>query len=332
LAAFVVLACTTFAVVSWLVSPNFSAETIIIRTCAVVALSLLHIILCLGPLARLAPRFLPLLYNRRHLGVTMFFLGLIHASLALFQFHGLGDANPLVSLFTAYSRDFRAWGPGAAGWGQIPFEPFGAAALAILFVMAATSHDFWLRNLGASFWKSMHLGVYVAYGLLLVHVAYGVFQSEPSIAYPVLLGVGFAVVSTVHWLAAAKEKALDQQRHRAEREGLVDVCAPAEVSEGRGKVVLVAGQRIALFRHQGRLFATSNVCRHQGGPVGEGRIIDGCITCPWHGWNYQPEDGCSPPPFKEILSTYETRVVAGRVWVSPKPNSLGTRCEGAVVV
>ncbi len=30
----------------------------------------------------------------------------------------------------------------------------------------------------------------------------------------------------------------------------------------------------------------SNVCQHQNGPLGEGEIIDGCITCPWHGFQY----------------------------------------------
>ena len=47
----------------------------------------------------------------------------------------------------------------------------------------------------------------------------------------------------------------------------------------------------------GRIFALSNVCRHQGGPLGEGRILAGCLTCPWHGYQYHVEDGCSPPPF-----------------------------------
>jgi methionine sulfoxide reductase heme-binding subunit len=65
--------------------------------------------------------------------------------------------------------------------------------------------------------------------------------------------------------------------------------------------------------------------------VGEGRIVDGCITCPWHGWNYRPEDGCSPPPFQEVLATYDTKLVNGQVWVKRQPNPLRTRRAGAVV-
>jgi len=55
-----------------LVHPNATAETLLIRGLGTAALLLLHVILCIGPLCRLDRRFLPLLYNRRHLGVTMF--------------------------------------------------------------------------------------------------------------------------------------------------------------------------------------------------------------------------------------------------------------------
>ncbi|MEP6148226.1 MAG: hypothetical protein ABJ201_12500, partial [Nisaea sp.] len=38
-----------------------------------------------------------------------------------------------------------------------------------------------------------------------------------------------------------------------------------------------------------------------------GRMIDGCVTCPWHGYQYRPEDGCSPAPFTEKVATYRLR-------------------------
>jgi nitrite reductase/ring-hydroxylating ferredoxin subunit len=124
---------------------------------------------------------------------------------------------------------------------------------------------------------------------------------------------------------------VDRAVDEAERDGFVAACSVDEMVESHGKVVVAAGRRIALFRHEGRIYATSNVCRHQGGPVGEGRVVDGCITCPWHGWTYQPADGCSPPPFQEVLSTFETRILGNRLWVATRPNRLGSRCEGSSV-
>ena len=61
-------------------NPTATAETLLIRALGTAAFLLLHVVLCIGPLARLDRRFLPLLYNRRHLGVTTFLAGLAHAS------------------------------------------------------------------------------------------------------------------------------------------------------------------------------------------------------------------------------------------------------------
>ncbi|HMO65488.1 MAG TPA: ferric reductase-like transmembrane domain-containing protein, partial [Verrucomicrobiota bacterium] len=273
LGGLLVLGLGVFAGVSLAVSPNLTAETLILRGTAVTALLLLHVILAIGPLARLDRRFLPLLYNRRHLGVTLFLLALGHAALAVFQFHALGDANPLASVFTAYRSDYRVWADGTPNAAHFPFEPFGAAALVILFLMAATSHDFWLRNLGASVWKALHLGVYAAYGLVLAHVAYGVLQSERSALYPVLLGAGFAGLAGLHLATARREAANDLAEAATGEDGFAPACRVEELAEGRGRVVTAGGRRLALFRHEGRVYATANVCRHQGGPVGEGRIV-----------------------------------------------------------
>src|SRR6516162_8389873 len=85
-------------------NPSATAETLLIRALGTAAFLLLNVVLCIGPLSRLNGRFLPLLYNRRHLGVTTFLLGLAHGGFALFQFHALGNVNTLVSLFLSNTR------------------------------------------------------------------------------------------------------------------------------------------------------------------------------------------------------------------------------------
>jgi nitrite reductase/ring-hydroxylating ferredoxin subunit len=64
--------------------------------------------------------------------------------------------------------------------------------------------------------------------------------------------------------------------------------------------------------------------------LGEGKIVDGCITCPWHGYQYLPGNGQSPPPFKEKVSTYDLRINGSEVWLNPKPFPEGTERPGAV--
>jgi methionine sulfoxide reductase heme-binding subunit len=85
-------------------NPSATAETLVIRALGTSAFLLLNVVLCIGPLCRLDRRFLPLLYNRRHLGVTTFVLGLAHGGFGLIQFHALGNVNLLVSLFISNPR------------------------------------------------------------------------------------------------------------------------------------------------------------------------------------------------------------------------------------
>lgn len=327
----VLLAASAFGTVTALRHPETTAETFIIRFTAITAFLLLHVTLAIGPLVRLVPSFLPLLYNRRHLGVTLAVLAMIHGVFAIIQFHALGDRNPLVSVFTAYGNDYLAPLDGFRSISRFPFEIFGFLALAILFLMAATSHDFWLHNLGPRTWKRLHQLVYVAYALLLVHVLLGIVQSERSLVFPGLTALGFCGLVILHLMAAAKELRIDRQLNELGAEGFEQVATTSDLAESVGKVVVAGGVRFALFVRDGRVFALSNVCRHQGGPIGEGRIVNGCITCPWHGFQYKAEDGCSPPPFNEVLETYPLKIIGDRVFLSPTALPMGTKSEGVAL-
>jgi len=307
---------------AWL-NPTATAETLLIRALGTGAFLLLTIVLCIGPLTRLDRRFLPLLYNRRHLGVTTFLLGLAHGGFALFQFHALGNVNPLASLFISNPR----YGSVA----DFPFQVLGLFALIILFLMAATSHDFWLRNLSAPMWKRLHMLVYVAYTLLIAHVVLGALQSETS---PVLAGtliVGATAVVSLHLAAGFREKRVDLAKDQVVNEGFVEVCKVDGISEKCATIVSLSGERVAVFRYDDKVSAISNVCQHQNGPLGEGRIIDGCVTCPWHGYQYQPESGAAPAPFKEKIPTFCVKIVDRTVFVHPRPNAPGTYVEPARV-
>lgn len=302
----------------WNGDHGISDEIVLIRGLGTCAFVLLHVILCIGPLARLDPRFLPLLYNRRHLGVMTFFVALAHATLAVGYYHGFGVVNPIRSLLTTNSNfsSLRAF----------PFEMLGFAALLIMFLMAATSHDFWLKNLSASVWKRLHMMVYLAYGLLIGHVALGALQIGGWFGSALVFG-GLCAVSGLHIAAGLKENRKDRGRRAAGGDSgeWVDVGLPEEIPVDRARTVCApGGERIAVFRSGGAISAVTNVCAHQGGPIGEGKVIDGCITCPWHGWQYRPRDGCSPPPFKEKIATYQVRIVSGRVQVNAKALPPGT--------
>ncbi|MEO1474450.1 MAG: Rieske 2Fe-2S domain-containing protein [Pseudomonadota bacterium] len=294
---------------------------IIMRATGTLAFLLLTFILCIGPLARLTDRFKPFLYNRRHLGVTTFLVALVHAGLTTMWYHGFSEMNPLVSVFASNPRYDSLSG--------FPFESLGFVALFIMFLMAATSHDFWNANLGPGLWKALHMGVYVAFGLLVAHVALGAIQFEKHPVYVALLGLSAVTVTGLHLTTGLASLSSTQG---TTLEGWLKVAAISEMEDARAKIVRPAsGEAIAVFRDGEKVSAVSNVCRHQGGPLGEGKIVDGCITCPWHGFQYRMEDGQSPPPFTEKIATYQTRIEDGVVYVNPEPNAPGTPTQPSLI-
>ncbi|MFG0283538.1 MAG: Rieske 2Fe-2S domain-containing protein [Phycisphaerales bacterium JB039] len=298
-----------------------SAPILLMRALGTCAIILLHIVLAIGPLHRLDDRFAPLLYNRRHLGVMTFCVALAHGGLAVLFYGAFGRANPLLAVLGGYDFTGPIW-----SW---PFEIFGFGALVILFLMAATSHDFWLKNLSPRWWKWLHMSVYIAYGLLVIHVSLGALQSERSLLYPLLMLAGAVMLMALHIGAGLKEARRDAGALDLNNEW-IDACAIDDIPEDRAAVICLKGrQRVAIFRHNGAISAISNVCAHQGGPLGEGKIIDGCVTCPWHGYQYLPHNGQSPPPYTEKIPTYEVRLRGRRILLNPEPRAPGTPVEPA---
>lgn len=306
-----------------LFNSNFTFETVLIRSTSTLAILLLHVILAIGPLCRLNRKFLPLLYNRRHLGVTMFLFAATHGLFSIIQFHSLGNVHPLVSLFTSNTNYSSL--PG------FPFQALGFFALLIFFLMAITSHDFWLHTLSPKIWKALHMLVYIAYLLVIMHVMLGVIQFERNPVFVILVFAGATTLITLHLLAARKERRTDTVKFNLKEAGFVQVCDVKDIVANRAKIFCISGERIAVYRHENKLYAVHNVCKHQGGPLGEGKILDGCITCPWHGYQYLPHNGQSPPPFKEKINTYDVRIIDNKVWLNPEPFPEGAERPGAII-
>ena len=296
---------------------SISSLIILLRAFSTCAFIMLTIVLCIGPLARIDKRFLPLLYNRRHFGVSLFVIALIHGLLAVYWYHSFGPVNPIVSVFTS-GGDYQSTL-------DIPFQALGAIALLILFVMAATSHDYWNANLGGPLWKAIHMCVYLAYILIVLHITLGALQQDETGLLPWMVLVSVVLVSGLHLLAAFTKSGSSNDIKNSS-EAWVSVGNYQSIPNNRAITVAVNDdERIAVFRYdENKICAVSNVCQHQNGPLGEGRVIDGFITCPWHGYQYRPEDGCSPPPFTEKIKTYNLKLEDTELFVDPNPLSEGT--------
>jgi len=282
------------------------------------AFLMLTVILCIGPLARLDTRFLPLLYNRRHFGVMTVFVGITHAGYIVNWYFAFSPSNKYEALLFANTS-----------YGQLagfPFEVFGIFALICLAILAATSHDFWLKFLTPRIWKRIHYLIYAAYISVVAHVSLGILQDQQNHTITVIFIIGALTVAVLHLVAAFHERKHGDKLE--ERTDWVKVCDTADMHEGFANVVQLSdGERVAVFLHEGKLSAISNACAHQNGPLGEGKIIRCLVTCPWHGFQYNVTDGRSPAPFTEMVPTYRVSIQDGAVMIDPDANPPGTFVE-----
>ena len=96
----------------------------------------------------------------------------------------------------------------------------------------------------------------------------------------------------------------------------VNVARAADLPPGQAMAVTVADKCLALFCVDGTVFAIDDTCTHQGGPLSEGELKDGIVTCPWHGAQFNVKDGqvlASPAP--ESVSSYPVRITNGAIEV-----------------
>ena len=69
------------------------------------------------------------------------------------------------------------------------------------------------------------------------------------------------------------------------------VAAAADVPEGEVRVVECDGRSLALSNVGGELYAIDNVCTHDSGPLGEGKLKGDRVICPRHGAAFDARNG-----------------------------------------
>ena len=90
--------------------------------------------------------------------------------------------------------------------------------------------------------------------------------------------------------------------------GFVRVGHTADFTPGRGKMVVVDGRHVAVFRLGDEFFAIDNLCLHRAGPLCDGDIDNDVVTCPWHGWSYQIRTGTLVQDPRVGVSKHEVKL------------------------
>ena len=103
------------------------------------------------------------------------------------------------------------------------------------------------------------------------------------------------------------------------------VLGPGEPDEGRVVRVVCGERSICVARVRGRVGAVEDACPHRGASLSGGRIRDGRLECPVHGWQFDPFDGTLPGGFSSGLRAHhvEEREDGVYVEVDALPRGLG---------
>ena len=121
-----------------------------------------------------------------------------------------------------------------------------------------------------------------------------------------MISIGYALENI-----GAKGKAMSMTRESS----WVRAATLEELPVGRRKLFKRNGKQIALFRSDKGLFACNNRCPHEGYPLMEGRLSDGCIlTCNWHNWKFDLERG-ETLIGGDRLRRYPVELRDGAVWL-----------------
>lgn len=87
----------------------------------------------------------------------------------------------------------------------------------------------------------------------------------------------------------------------------------------------ILGQQMVLFRDEnGKVSCLTDTCLHRGGSLSKGRVIDGKVACPYHGWQYNSEGECvhipsegheCKIPSRARVDSYDVEERYGMIWV-----------------
>jgi len=98
---------------------------------------------------------------------------------------------------------------------------------------------------------------------------------------------------------------------------MIRLCSGSNIVDNSVRRFVVEGKEILVGKTAGKYYALDERCTHGGGPLSEGSLDGGIITCPWHYGQFDLATGevRSPPP-AEPLKSYELRVEGTDIFIS----------------
>ena len=181
---------------------------------------------------------------------------------------------------------------------------------------------------GAADWSEQHeqqmrVGVVHATGNLAAMALYGasLLARGPRLGRALRLA-GLAVVSAsglagghISFRLAGGANHAEPVPHLVEP-GWYHLSAAADLPEGRPVRHMLGEIPVVAVRANGAVHVLADRCSHMSGPLSDGDLADGCLTCPWHSSMFRIADGSvARGPATAPQPTFRTREVGGAIQV-----------------
>ena len=95
----------------------------------------------------------------------------------------------------------------------------------------------------------------------------------------------------------------------------VKVMSEEDLPIGKSAIISAGEDEIALFNYKGEYYAVANKCPHRGAPLGEGRIEEGIVICPYHEWRFKLESGANMQNPELFIPTYPVKVKNENIYI-----------------
>jgi nitrite reductase/ring-hydroxylating ferredoxin subunit/uncharacterized membrane protein len=90
----------------------------------------------------------------------------------------------------------------------------------------------------------------------------------------------------------------------------------ADLSEGKPVRQMLGEVPVVAVRTGGAVYVLADRCSHMSGPLSDGELADGCLTCPWHGSVFRITDGSvARGPATAPQPAFEVREASGAIQV-----------------
>jgi len=92
------------------------------------------------------------------------------------------------------------------------------------------------------------------------------------------------------------------------------IASPDELKNGERLFLEIDGQPVVVFNIAGNYYAIGDICTHDEGPLGDGRLEGHELICPRHGAHFDVQTG-KALSLPAVIDTpaYPVRVVNGQI-------------------